>query len=103
MAEDFKQKAPHLMFHTHTTGRQEQPPKTPSSRPLPPLLCSSSRCPALTCAATSSTVLRCMSLNMLRKPLLRLGVRLCFRPSFSMKSGCEGGGGRGKKEHYKLW
>jgi hypothetical protein len=25
---------------------------------------------------------------MLRNPLLRLGVRLCFRPSISMKSGC---------------
>ncbi|GIL53018.1 hypothetical protein Vafri_8738, partial [Volvox africanus] len=39
-------------------------------------------------AATSSSVLRCIRRNMLRKPLLRLGVRLCFRPSSSMKVGC---------------
>eukprot|EP00955_Chlamydomonas_euryale_P109020 365900-Chlamydomonas_euryale.AAC.10 len=38
--------------------------------------------------ATRLAVFFCMSLNMLKKPLLRLGVRLCLRPSISIKSGC---------------
>lgn len=39
-------------------------------------------------AVASSSVRRCILRSMLRKPLLRLGVRLCFRPSSSMKDGC---------------
>ena len=39
------------------------------------------------CAATSASVFFCMRRSMLRKPLLREGVRLCFRPSNSTKSG----------------
>ncbi len=40
--------------------------------------------------------LACMSLNMLRKPLLREGVSACCRPSMAMKSG--GTWGRGGAE-----
>lgn len=38
--------------------------------------------------AAASRLFRCMSLNMFRKPLLRLGVKLCCSPSMPMKLGC---------------